>query len=316
MKKILILTTVILTVFALSSKVLADSADPATPTFDLSEDKKDTSDDAIKVDAGGQDAVKKVKMDKGLERVLYSSIHKGEQITSETDTSLTVKELKDYNNTFKGYIKANARGISDLNGLQYLTNLKSVELANNNLNNSDLTILAGLTNLKEIDLRNNHISDISALKGVDAVLATGQTITVAIDRQEDYQKDEIIFSFVGFDGKPIKSISPKPKDFKKIDELEKFDVMQAVYKDSFNGSSQANLKHAFAGTYIVTVNGKVLHTSEVTPAKPVKDDTTAPETNDEQKLVHTGVSSSLIPFMGVAGSLVALRVVLRKMHIM
>ena len=58
-------------------------------------------------------------------------------------------------------LEAREMGISDLSGLEYLTNLRYLELWYNNI--SDLSPLAGLTNLDYLFLTSNNISDLSPL---------------------------------------------------------------------------------------------------------------------------------------------------------
>ncbi|MGB2865877.1 MAG: leucine-rich repeat protein [Sedimentisphaerales bacterium] len=77
-------------------------------------------------------------------------------------------------------LSAPGRGISDLTGLEYATNLTSLnlgelfyywvwppELRTNQIQN--ITPLSGLTQLKSLDLSNNQITDISALSGLTAI---------------------------------------------------------------------------------------------------------------------------------------------------
>jgi internalin A len=77
-------------------------------------------------------------------------------------------------------LNAAGRGISDLTGLEYATNLTSLnlgefyyywvwppELRTNQI--EDITPISGLTRLKSLDLSNNQISDISALSGMAAL---------------------------------------------------------------------------------------------------------------------------------------------------
>jgi internalin A len=77
-------------------------------------------------------------------------------------------------------LNAAGRGISDLTGLEYATNLAILnlgefyyywvwppELRTNQI--EDITPISGLTRLKSLDLSNNQISDISALSGMAAL---------------------------------------------------------------------------------------------------------------------------------------------------
>ena len=54
--------------------------------------------------------------------------------------------------------------ITDLNGLEYCTNLESLHLSNNKI--SDISPISGLTNLKWLYLVDNQISDISPLSSL------------------------------------------------------------------------------------------------------------------------------------------------------
>jgi internalin A len=56
---------------------------------------------------------------------------------------------------------ATLKGISDLTGLQYATNLQSLELAVNEI--TDISPLARLTNLQSLVLNNNHIRNLSPI---------------------------------------------------------------------------------------------------------------------------------------------------------
>ena len=86
---------------------------------------------------------------------------------------------------FLKQLSAPGRGISDLTGLQYATNLTDLnlgelfyyavwppELRTNQIR--DLTPLSGLIQLKSLDLSNNQITDISALSGLTAL----ETLTI------------------------------------------------------------------------------------------------------------------------------------------
>ena len=59
------------------------------------------------------------------------------------------------------YLPADSKGIEDLSGLQYCTNLTDLGLGDNQI--SDISPLANLTNLTDLYLDANQISDISPL---------------------------------------------------------------------------------------------------------------------------------------------------------
>jgi hypothetical protein len=61
-------------------------------------------------------------------------------------------------------LTAVSRGIVDLTGIEYATNLTYLRLHDNQI--SDISPLSGLTNLRELFLQYNQISDISALSGL------------------------------------------------------------------------------------------------------------------------------------------------------
>ena len=61
-------------------------------------------------------------------------------------------------------LEARNRGIQDLTGLQFATNLNELSLRNNQI--SDLSPIAGLVNLGRLDLWINPVSDLSPVKGL------------------------------------------------------------------------------------------------------------------------------------------------------
>ncbi len=61
-------------------------------------------------------------------------------------------------------LDAAAYNIQDLEGLQYCTNLRKINLSDNAVRRID--VLAGLTKLTYLNLANNYVSDIEALSGL------------------------------------------------------------------------------------------------------------------------------------------------------
>ncbi len=61
------------------------------------------------------------------------------------------------------YLVANARAITDVTGLEYATNLATLNLSTNSI--SDLSVLKGLVNLTRVYLSENVIADLSPLSG-------------------------------------------------------------------------------------------------------------------------------------------------------
>jgi len=64
-------------------------------------------------------------------------------------------------------LDAKERGIVDLTGLEYATNLTWLELHINQI--SDISAVAGLTNLTNLYLHDCQISDISAIAGLTQI---------------------------------------------------------------------------------------------------------------------------------------------------
>lgn len=67
------------------------------------------------------------------------------------------------------FLDASNRGIVDLTGLEYATNLLELGLANNEIN--DITSLSGLTSILWLDLGHNQIRNISELSGLTNVVS-------------------------------------------------------------------------------------------------------------------------------------------------
>jgi len=76
-------------------------------------------------------------------------------------------------------LNARSEGITDLSGLEYFTNLRTLDLGNNSL--EKLTPLTKLTNLQTLKLSNNELKDINALKGL--------TSLTYLDISDNYIKD-------------------------------------------------------------------------------------------------------------------------------
>ena len=85
-----------------------------------------------------------------------------EALGKNPNAPITVEEMEGLDNLGRGY--GRSRGIRDLTGFQFATNLKGLSLEDNQI--SDLSPLAGLINLRTLGLGNNLVSDISPLKGL------------------------------------------------------------------------------------------------------------------------------------------------------
>lgn len=101
-------------------------------------------------------------------------------LKARVEAQLGVTDPTPADMVFLKEFSAPGRGISDLTGLEYATNLASLnlgelfyywvwppELRTNQI--EDISPLSGLTRLKSLDLSNNQITDISALSGLTAL---------------------------------------------------------------------------------------------------------------------------------------------------
>ena len=86
-----------------------------------------------------------------------------EALGKNPNASITVEDMERL-----GRLEGQNRGIQDLTGLQFATNLQLLRIGNWETGNqvSDISPLAGLINLRELWLSHNPISDISHLKGL------------------------------------------------------------------------------------------------------------------------------------------------------
>ena len=91
--------------------------------------------------------------DTNLRAVIAEELGKG------PNAPITVEEMKRLDKLY-----ANGRGIQDLTGLQFATNVSRLRLTRNQI--SDLSPLAGLIELRALSLYSNPVSDISPLKGL------------------------------------------------------------------------------------------------------------------------------------------------------
>ena len=82
-----------------------------------------------------------------------------ETLGKNPNAPITVEEMEELVR-----LDARDKGIRDLTGLQFATNLSRLDLRNNQI--SDLSPLAGLVELYRIDLSENPVSDMSSLRGL------------------------------------------------------------------------------------------------------------------------------------------------------
>ncbi len=97
--------------------------------------------------------------DKNLEAAIREAINKpsGDILVSDVQKKLTYLNAD-------GLDKPDTQKIKNIEGIQYCTNLESLDLPRNQI--GDISAIAGLTNLTDIFLLGNQISDISAVAGL------------------------------------------------------------------------------------------------------------------------------------------------------
>ena len=98
---------------------------------------------------------------------------------------------------------ADGKGIQDLTGLEYATNLERIELRRNAI--SDLTPLAGLIKLNNIKLRDNVISDVSPLANLLSVDWMGLEENVITDLSP--LRGLVKLNGIGISGNPLSDVS-------------------------------------------------------------------------------------------------------------
>ncbi|WP_223701250.1 leucine-rich repeat domain-containing protein [Sutcliffiella deserti] len=96
------------------------------------------------------------------------------RIVIEEDGLITQDQLKTVET-----LSVRAADIDNIEGLHFLTELKSLDLRDNNI--SDLTPLQNLTGLVDLNLRGNSISDLSSLKRLTQI----RTLNVRENQIED-----------------------------------------------------------------------------------------------------------------------------------
>ncbi|MBC2262809.1 KxYKxGKxW signal peptide domain-containing protein, partial [Listeria sp. FSL L7-0091] len=103
-------------------------------------------------------AISNIFPDANLAEAVRAQLYKGS--VDDLVTQSNLDGLTQLNNVSN-------KNISDLSGIEHLTNLTSLYLNNNAI--SDISALSGLTSLTTLQLNNNAISDISALSGLTSL---------------------------------------------------------------------------------------------------------------------------------------------------
>ncbi|WP_291300573.1 cell wall-binding repeat-containing protein [Desulfosporosinus sp. BICA1-9] len=86
----------------------------------------------------------------------------GYKLKKDSDETIYKSDVMDITS-----LDARSEGITDLTGLEYLTNLKTLDLGNNPL--LKVSSLAKLTNLKTLKMTNTRLKDLTALKGLTSL---------------------------------------------------------------------------------------------------------------------------------------------------
>ena len=102
------------------------------------------------------------------------------------------------------HLDARGRGIRDLTGLQFATNLSRLHLRDNQI--SDLSPLAGLVELVRLELNDNPVSDMSPLRGLKNLnhLSMNQTLISDISLVRSLPS----LTIFGFRGTQVSDLSP------------------------------------------------------------------------------------------------------------
>ena len=121
------------------------------------------------------------------------------------------------------HLHADDKGIADLTGLEFATNLERIELRRNQI--SDLTPIAGLTRLNNIKFRGNLISDVSPLANLVNVDWLGLEANAITDLSP--LKGLIKLNGIGISGNPITNIAPLAS----LISLERIDAWRSPIRD-------------------------------------------------------------------------------------
>lgn len=130
--------------------------------------------------------------DENLEEAIRDEINKPDGDLYLSD----VKEIKDLN--------AAGIGIESLEGLQYLVNLESLFLNNNQI--SDIRVLSDLTELRSLYLWKNNVTDISPLEN----LTNLEQLNISANEVSDIKAVENLSNLyrIHFDQNEVNNISP------------------------------------------------------------------------------------------------------------
>ena len=141
-----------------------------------------------------------------------------ETLGKATNAPITDEDMKQLTRLF-----ADGKGIQDLTGLEYATNLERIELRRNAI--SDLTPLQGLIRLNNIKLRDNVITDVSPLANLLSVDWMGLEENVITDLSP--LNGLVKLNGIGISGNLVTDVSPLAS----LSSLERIDAWSTPISD-------------------------------------------------------------------------------------
>ena len=122
-----------------------------------------------------------------------------ETLSKSPNAPITVEEMERL-----GKLDARNRGIRDLTGIQFATNLNELRLRENRI--TDISPIAGLVELHRVDLSENPVSDMSPLRGLKNLnqLSMNQTLISDISLVRSLTS----LTIFGFRGTQVSDLSP------------------------------------------------------------------------------------------------------------
>ena len=157
-----------------------------------------------------------------------------EALGKNPNAPITVEEIKRLDE-----LRANGRGIQDLTGLQFATNVTFLQLEGNEI--SDLSPIAGLINVRDLRLNNNLISDISPYRGLTNLTSTSFRNNMVSDISP--LAGLINLNYLAFTGTNVSDLSP----ITKLINLESLSFEGNNVSDLSPVSGFINLKRISAG---------------------------------------------------------------------
>lgn len=138
------------------------------------------------------------------------------------------------------YLIANDKGISNLEGIQYMVNLRGLILANNKI--SDVSLLSANINLEQLMLSKNFISDISPLKALNKLtnlnLYSNQITDISVAANFPNLKELDVNTNQVYDISPLKTL----KNLGKLD-LASNPIIDISALNSLSNLKELNILH-------------------------------------------------------------------------